>query len=121
MLAVQLFHALLVVQDFFADAHVLGRDFQKLVFFDEFKGFLYRHYVRRDEAQRIVRTRGTRVGQLLLFTDVDRHVLTLGRASNYHPLIYLDACANKQRATLLRIKQAVGNGFASLKCNQRAS
>ena len=67
-----------MVENLLADADALGGDLQKLVVAEEFEGFLEGEAARRDEAERVIRTGGAGVGELLFLADVDGDVLVLG-------------------------------------------
>ena len=56
---------------------------------------------------------------MLALADIDHQILCLRGCAYDHALIYRNACADKQRATLLGIEQTVGNSLAGLERDQR--
>ena len=57
---------------------------------------------------------------MLGLADVDIHILAGSGVADDHALVDLFASAHQQGAALLRVVQAVGNGIAGLKADQRA-
>ena len=112
-------HALLVVEDLLADAQVLGSDLQQLVLSQELEAALEAQLADGDEAQSVVRAGSTGIGQVLGLADVDIDVLAGSGVADDHALVDLLAGAHQQSAALLRVEQAVGDGLAGLKADQR--
>ena len=112
-------HALLVVEDLLADAQVLGSDLQQLVLSQEFEAALEAQLADGDEAQSVVRAGSTGIGQVLGLADVDIDILAGSGVADDHALVDLLAGAHQQSTALLRVEQAVGDGLAGLKADQR--
>ena len=112
-------HALLVVEDLLADAQVLGSDLQQLVLSQELEAALEAQLADGDEAQSVVRAGSTGIGQVLGLADVDIDILAGSGVADDHALVDLLAGAHQQSAALLRVEQAVGDGLAGLKADQR--
>ena len=108
-----------MVEDLLADAQVLGSDLQQLVLSQEFEAALEAQLADGDEAQSIVRAGSTGIGQVLGLADVDIDVLAGSGVADDHALVDLLAGAHQQSAALLRVEQAVGDGLAGLKADQR--
>ena len=76
--------------------------------------------LRRGEAQGLVAAGGAHVGELLAAADVHRDVLVLGRDADDHAGVDRRAGADEERAALLRVEQAVGDGLAGLPGDEAA-
>ena len=113
-------HALIVVQNLLADAQILRGDLQQLVLCQEFQTALEAQLADRDQAQSIVRAGSAGVGQVLGLADVHVHILAGSGIADDHALVHLFTGTDKQGAALLGVVQAVGNGLAGLKADQRA-
>ena len=108
-----------MVEDLLADAQVLGSDLQQLVLSQELEAALETQLADGDEAQSVVRAGSTGIGQVLGLADVDIDVLAGSGVADDHALVDLLAGAHQQSAALLRVEQAVGDGLAGLKADQR--
>ena len=112
-------HALVVVQDLLADAQILRGDLQQLILCQELQAALQAQLADGDQAQSVIGTGSTGIGQVLGLADVDIHILAGSGVADDHALVDLFASAHQQGAALLRVVQAVGNGIAGLKADQR--
>ena len=108
-----------MVEDLLADAQVLGSDLQQLVLSKELEAALEAQLADGDEAQSVVRAGSTGIGQVLGLADVDIDVLAGSGVADDHALVHLLAGAHQQGAALLSVEQAVGDGLAGLKADQR--
>ena len=118
--AFQGLHPLLMVQNPLADAQTLGGDLQQLVVRQELQALLQAQDPMGHQAQGLVAAAGPHIGQLLLLADVDGDVLLLGADANHHAGVDRNACADEQRAPLLGVEEAVGNGLAGLEGDEAA-
>ena len=112
-------HALVVVQDLLADAQILRGDLQQLILCQELQAALQAQLADGDQAQSVIGTGSTGIGQVLGLADVDIHILAGSGVADDHALVHLFAGAHQQGAALLSVEQAVGDGLAGLKADQR--
>ena len=95
--------AALGVEDFFAEADGLGRDFDEFVVGDEFdSGFESEHAV-RDEANGFVGGGRAHVGLLFFFGDVDVDVGFAGIFADDHTYVNFFGGTDEKFAALLQI------------------
>ena len=92
---------------------------KQLVLSQELEAALEAQLADGDEAQSVVRAGSTGIGQVLGLADVDIDVLAGSGVADDHALVDLLAGAHQQSAALLRVEQAVGDGLAGLKADQR--
>ena len=104
----------LLAQDRLAHADALRRDLDELVVLDELETLLQTEHRRRRELERLVRAGRTGVRNMLLLADVHRDVVGLRADADNHALINLDAGADEEAASVLRIPQAVARRLARL-------
>ena len=64
-------HALVVVQDLLADAQILRGDLQQLILCQELQAALQAQLADGDQAQSVIGTGSTGIGQVLGLADVD--------------------------------------------------
>ena len=83
-----------MIQNLLPDPNALGSHLQQLVSGQEFQALLQAHVPGRHQAQGVVRAGGPGVGHMLLFADIDGHVLPLGIGTNHHPGVNLFAWIN---------------------------
>lgn len=106
------------VQDLLPDSKA-GRGYlQKFIDVDEIETLFQAHLLRGRQSQGFIGAGGTRVGQFLCLADVQLDVLGLGALSDHHTGIDFHAGSDEERASLLRIEQAVCDGFSGLECDQ---
>ena len=116
--ALGLFQTLGVGQNALAHTDALRGDLKQLIVGDELECRFDGHLARRNQAQRIIRTGCTHVGQLLLLQTLQpcprRAVL-----ADDHAFVYHRAGADEQRAAILCVEQAIADSLAGLKRDQR--
>src|SRR5699024_2278336 len=113
-------HAQVMVQNALADAQVLRGDLQQFVGGQKLQAGLQAQLGHRGQAQRVVAAGSAGVGQVLGFADVDGDVVAGGGVAHDLALIDLLAGHDQQGAALLGVEQAVGDGGAGVKADQRA-
>ena len=96
-----------------------GSDLQQLIRCEELQAALQAQLADGHQAQSVVGAGSAGVGQVLGLADVDIHVLAGSGVADDHALVDLLAGAHQQGAALLRVEQAVGDGLAGLKADQR--
>lgn len=108
-----------MVKNALADAQAFRRNLQKLVVRQKFHALFKAHLagVIRRSASSLPEAH---IRQLLFLADVNRNVLVFRANPDHHTGIDRNTRPDKQRAAILRVKQAVANGFARFKGNQRA-
>ena len=80
------FGAKLPVQNPFAHAHVLRRNFQQFVVADKFQRLFETHAFRRNQPQRIVGRRGAGVRKMFGFADIYVDIPFLGRHASINKI-----------------------------------
>ena len=109
-----------VIEDALTHSQALGRDLQQLVVGEVFHALLERKDLRRREADGLVGACRAHVRQLLLFADVDGHILVAVALADDHAGVDLDARADEQHTAILNAAEAVGRGVAGLERDERA-
>ena len=94
--ALGLFQTLGVGQNALAHTDALRGDLKQFIVGDELECRLDGHLTRRNQAQRIIRTGCTHVGQLLLLADVYSHVLAARVLADDHAFVYHRGNARRQ-------------------------
>ena len=112
---------LLVAQNLLADSQRFWCDLQQFIVCQEFQAVFQAQIAGWYQTQCIVTAAGTGIGQVLPLADIYYQVFCLGRSADNHAFINRNACADKQRAALLGVKQTVGDCFAGFKGNQGTS
>ena len=93
---VLLLHSLLFVENHFSQSERFRCYLKKLVIGYELHALLKAEHCRRNEAERVIRTRGTGVGEMLRLADIADNILVLGALADYHALIDFHTRADKE-------------------------
>ena len=107
-------------EQFFADAHGFGRDFDEFVVVDEFQCLLEGVADRRGENEVFVRARRADVGQLFGFERVDGEVVVAAVDADHHAFVHFVAVADKEAAAVLQVKERVGERLAGCHRDENA-
>lgn len=108
------------VKYFLADAEVFRCYLKKLIRVDKIKCLLKAQDFWRCQAQRLVRTGGTRVGELFFLAYIELDILALSVLSDHHAGVNLFARTDKQGAAFLCVVETVGDSLACLKRDEGA-
>src|SRR5260370_18873152 len=91
------------LQDLLAEPDGFRRDFHELVVGNEFDSLLETQFAVRDQAYRFVRAGRPHVGLLLLFRNVDVHVLLARILAHDHAFVHLDGRPDEEFPAFLYI------------------
>src|SRR5713226_7151526 len=93
--------ALVGLQNFLAESDGFRRDFHELVVGNEFDSLLETQFAVRNQANRFVRAGRAHIRLLLLFRDVDVHVLFARILSDDHAFVHFDGRPDEEVAAFL--------------------
>ena len=86
-------HTIRMIQNPFADTQCFRSYFQKFVVSKIFQALFQAHLLGGNQSQRVVRTRGAGIGQMLGLAHVDGDILHAGIGANDHALVHRDSGA----------------------------
>ena len=103
-----------------AEADRFRCHFHQFIVIDPFDCGLQTHRAMWADNHVFVATRSTHVGQFLLFANVDVEVVFSRILANHHPLVDRSTRWNEESATLLKVKNRIGDGGAFTIGNHRS-
>src|SRR6516164_7779706 len=103
--------ALAGLQHLLAQADGLGRNLDEFVVGNKLNGLLQAQLAVRDQAYGFVGGRRAHIGELLLFCDVDFHVLLARILADNHALIDFDGRSDEELTAFLEAPKGVGRGY----------